>query len=318
MKRLPAILALTAVAALLGGLAVVMERGGGDAVPTVDTDTGKGVNHQPVESKEGTGSPETRGTVVQTAPGNVSGSAGEALPASSAVTVAPKAQPMPGGVSGGPSVPGRVAEATAATSRLAWQYGLAAPSTTVREVESPAAGNLLTSSGSGVVAARAVVAVVAADAPATEAQADPALVEARPEVVESEEPLVTPLEVIQVASRWEDDLLEVSYAVLVDDDPYTVTPSGLILTQEIPEGWQVINAEPQLQAVDESNRMVKWLFVGQEVESKIVYSLSMRVPEGAEGDWNKMLAWYTYRQPDGSCVDVAVGTVPESDIQPDW
>lgn len=145
---------------------------------------------------------------------------------------------------------------------------------------------------------------------------DPNVPEPRPEVVESDEPLVTPLEVIQTASHGVNGLLELSYAIMVDDDPSTITPNGLILTQEIPEGWQVVEAEPRLQAVDEQNRMVKWLFVGQDVESTQVYSLSMRLPAGVEGDWNRMLAWYTYRQPDGNCVDVAVGMVPESDIQP--
>jgi len=130
------------------------------------------------------------------------------------------------------------------------------------------------------------------------------------------EPIVTPLDVVQIARQWEEDRLEVSFAVLLDDDQETVTPNGLIVAQQIPEGWEVIEADPQAEAFDEADRVVKWLFVGDAVCDNSIYSLSMRAPEEEAGEWSDTLAWYTYRQPDGECVDVHVTPYTESDIQP--
>ena len=104
----------------------------------------------------------------------------------------------------------------------------------------------------------------------------------------------------------------------LDDDPETVTPNGLIVSQQIPEGWEVLEADPLVEAVDERNRLVKWLFVGSAVTNSSIYSLSMRAPAEQAGNWNETLAWYTYRQPDGRCVDVSVIPYPESAIQPQF
>jgi hypothetical protein len=130
------------------------------------------------------------------------------------------------------------------------------------------------------------------------------------------EPIVTPLDVVQVARAWEEDVLQVSFAVMLDDDPATATPSGLIVSQQIPDGWDVVEAEPLVEMVDEENRLVKWLFLGSAVTNSSIYSLSMRAPAEQVGNWSETLAWYTYRQPDGQCVDVEVIPYPESDIQP--
>ena len=130
------------------------------------------------------------------------------------------------------------------------------------------------------------------------------------------EPIVTPLDVVQIARAWQEDTLQVSYAVMLDDNDTTETPSGLIVSQQIPDGWEVVEADPQVEMVDEENRLVKWLFVGNAVTNSSIYSLSMRAPVEQVGNWNETLAWYTYRQPDGQCVDVEVVPYPDSDIQP--
>ena len=136
-----------------------------------------------------------------------------------------------------------------------------------------------------------------------------------PDPVEPE-PIVTPLDVVQIARAWQEDVLQVSFALMLDDDPATTTPNGLIVSQQIPDGWQVVEADPLTEMVDEENRLVKWLFVGNAVTNSSIYSLSMRAPAEQVGNWNEALAWYTYRQPDGQCVDVEVIPYPESDIQP--
>jgi hypothetical protein len=68
----------------------------------------------------------------------------------------------------------------------------------------------------------------------------------------------------------------------------------------------VIKAEPEVQAVDDANRIAKWLFVGNAVTNSSIYSLSMRPTNGTTGNWEEARAWYTYRQPDGQCREVAV------------
>jgi len=131
------------------------------------------------------------------------------------------------------------------------------------------------------------------------------------------EPIVTPLDVVQIARQWEDGVLQVSFAVMLDDDSETATPNGLIVSQQIPDGWEVVEAVPVIEAMDSENRIVKWLFVGDAVQDGSIYSLSMRAPAEQDGNWNETLAWYTYRQPDGQCVDVTVIPYPDSNIQPD-
>jgi hypothetical protein len=147
---------------------------------------------------------------------------------------------------------------------------------------------------------------VPTDASESENQSDPT----------DPEPVATPLDVVQVAKQWQADTLQVSYAVLLDQDSETQTPNGLIVSQEIPVGWEVVEAEPLAEMVDQDSRVIKWLFVGDAVKDNSIYTLSMRAPAEQAGDWNETLAWYTYRQPDGQCVDVEVIPYPESDIQP--
>lgn len=125
-----------------------------------------------------------------------------------------------------------------------------------------------------------------------------------------------PVDVIQIARRWDDDVLQVSYAVVTGMGGDQVLPNGLIVSQVIPEGWEVVEAEPPIEAVDTRNRVVKWMLVGDAVAPQSIYSVSMRAESDEQGDWNEARAWYTYRQPDGQGVEVAVMPYGASDIQP--
>jgi hypothetical protein len=120
------------------------------------------------------------------------------------------------------------------------------------------------------------------------------------------EPIETPLDVVQVGRRWQDDVMQMSFVVMLDDDAATPTPNGLIVCQQIPEGWEVVESEPAVQAVDRENRIAKWLFMGNTVTNNSIYSLSMRAADGTPGDWTEARAWYTFRQPDGQCREVKV------------
>lgn len=133
---------------------------------------------------------------------------------------------------------------------------------------------------------------------------------------EEPEKVVTPLDVVQIARTWEAGVLQVSYAVIVDEDDTTATPNGVIVSQQIPEGWELVDAEPRIEAVDYGNRIVKWLFVGDAVQNGAIYSLAMKASDEQDGNWNETQAWYTFRNPDGQCVDVSVIPYSESDIQP--
>lgn len=130
-----------------------------------------------------------------------------------------------------------------------------------------------------------------------------------------EDIILTPIDVVQIARFWEEDQLQVSFAMLLDQDEFQVKPNGLIVAQQIPPGWHVVDAVPPIEAVDEENRIVKWLFVGDDVRDNTIYSMSMRADEGAVDDWDETRAWFTYRRPDGQAVEVATVPHPDSAIQ---
>jgi len=125
-----------------------------------------------------------------------------------------------------------------------------------------------------------------------------------------------PLNVVQIARQWRDDVLQVSFALLLDAESPEPRPNGVIISQEIPDGWEVVEAKPAVQSVDERNRIVKWLFVDQAVTNNSVYTLSMRVPGRDEGDWNVAQAWYSYRRPDGRFMEAAAIPYRDNDAQP--
>ncbi len=136
--------------------------------------------------------------------------------------------------------------------------------------------------------------------------------------VEAEEEMIVPtVNVVQLAHEWSDGEMQVSFAIFPDEDDSTAVPNGLIVSQPIPDGWEVMEAVPQIEVIDGDPRTAKWLLVGEAAEGGSIYSMSIRASEEESLGWNDAGAWYTYRQADGECVDVKVIPYEESDIQPE-
>ncbi len=138
----------------------------------------------------------------------------------------------------------------------------------------------------------------------------------QPEETAKPEAVIPALNVVQIARNWQDGVMQVSFAVFPDDDNATAVPNGVIVSQQIPDGWDVVDAVPQIESIDGNPRTAKWLLVGDAAQKNSIYSLSIRASEPASADWNQTLAWYTYRQPDGQCINVTVLPYTDSAIQP--
>ena len=109
----------------------------------------------------------------------------------------------------------------------------------------------------------------------------------------------------------------VNYSMELSEEMENIPPNGLILCQEIPEGWEVVAADPQVEAVDEENRVVKWLFVGDGVKDQTIMTVSMRATDDSADIWDEAMVWYTYKQPDGTFAQVPAQLHPASEILPD-
>jgi len=141
--------------------------------------------------------------------------------------------------------------------------------------------------------------------------------ESEEEVEAEEETIVPTVNVVQLAHEWSDGEMQVSFAIFPDEDDSTAVPNGLIVSQPIPDGWEVMEAVPQIEVIDGDPRTAKWLLVGEAAEGGSIYSMSIRASEEESLGWNDAGAWYTYRQANGECVDVKVIPYEESDIQPE-
>lgn len=111
------------------------------------------------------------------------------------------------------------------------------------------------------------------------------------------------LQVVQMVKYLDGESVQISFALFVEEDE--TLPNGLVLCQQVPEGWSVAEAVPAVSAFDEKNRIAKWLFMGDAVAAEPVYSVMRHSGEGQVTDWEPMRSWYSYKQPeDGTFVEV--------------
>ncbi len=73
--------------------------------------------------------------------------------------------------------------------------------------------------------------------------------------------------------------------------------NGIILSQAIPEGWDVVQSDPPMQTFDGATRTAKWLFIGDHIANGHIVLVSSGGADTAA--WSNAPASFSYRTPDG-------------------
>ncbi len=98
--------------------------------------------------------------------------------------------------------------------------------------------------------------------------------------------------------------LEVGLVVALDP-ALQAPPNAMIVTQEVPAGWKLENADPAIESFDARTRTAKWLFMGADVRDRVVTAVLVREAETAVDARDAAPATLRYRLPNGSFYDAA-------------
>lgn len=124
-----------------------------------------------------------------------------------------------------------------------------------------------------------------------------------------QEPVPLPVEVpaatlTQATLQAVPGTLEVGLVVALDP-ALEAPPNAMIVTQEVPPGWKLENADPAIESFDARTRTAKWLFMGADVRDRVVTAVLVREAETAVDAREAARSTLRYRLPNGSFHDAA-------------
>lgn len=113
---------------------------------------------------------------------------------------------------------------------------------------------------------------------------------------EEPEQIVPSVYVWRGATIGNDGSVTVKYVLDVDEgEP---VPSGLVVCERIPPGWQIVSGQPWPVSVNDQTRLVKWLFMTEQVgDGTFSYTAEPSSDMSATEDWSLAASWYSYRRP---------------------
>ena len=81
------------------------------------------------------------------------------------------------------------------------------------------------------------------------------------------------------------------------------SPNGFILTEYIPKGWDVLESSPPYRNFNAASGEMKWIFIGDEVESTRINYKVKRMETTASTTFH---GTYMYKNPDGQHISLQI------------